>query len=78
MFVYSLSKAVMPKVSTYTRKQIQSLHKQNLQPVEIFKTLKGEDLAVSYQSVARIINKLKLSGDMNNLPRSGRPRKTNR
>ena len=46
-------------------------------PVEIFKTLKGEDLAVSYQSVARIINKLKLTGSTNNLPRSGRPRKIN-
>jgi len=64
-------------VSTYTCKRIQSLHKQNLHPVEIFKTLKGEDLAVSYQSTARIINKLKLTGSMNNLPRSGRSRKVN-
>ena len=67
----------MPKVSTYTRKRIQSLHEQNLHPVEIFKVLKGEDLAVSYQSVARIVNKLKLTGSTNNLPRSGRPRKIN-
>ena len=67
----------MPKVSTYTRKRIQSLHEQNLHPVEIFKVLKGEDLAVSYQSVARIANKLKLTGSANNLPRSGRPRKIN-
>ena len=67
----------MPKVSTYTRKRIQSLHKQNFHPVEIFKTLKSEDLAVSYQSVVRIINKLKLAGSTNNLPRSGRPRKIN-
>ena len=67
----------MPKVSTYTRKRIQSLHEQNLHPVEIFKVLKGEDLAVSYQSVARIANKLKLTGSTNNLPRSGRPRKIN-
>ena len=67
----------MPKVSTYTRKRMQSLHEQNFHPVEIFKTLKGEDLAVSYQSVARIINKLKLTGSTNNLPRSGRPRKIN-
>ena len=65
----------MPKVSTYTRKRIQSLHEQNLHAIEIFKTLKGEDLAVSYQSVARIINKLKLTGSTDNLPRSGWPRK---
>ena len=67
----------MPKVSTYTRMRIQSLQEQNLHPVEIFKTLKGEDLAVSYQSVARIINKLKLTGSTNDLPRSRRPRKVN-
>lgn len=59
------------------RKRIQSLHEQKLHPVEIFKTLKGEDLAVSYQSVARIINKLKVTGSTNDLPRSGRPKKVN-
>jgi len=65
----------MPNVSTYMLKLIQSLHEQNLHPKAIFKKLKGEDLAVSNQSVARIINKLKLTGSTDNLPRSGRPRK---
>lgn len=66
----------MPKVSTYTLKRIQSLHEQNLQPVEVLKTLKG-DLAVSYQSVARTISKLKLTSSTNDQPRSGLARKVN-
>jgi len=55
--------------------RIQSLHEQNLYPVEIFKTLKGDDLADSHQSVARIINKLKPT--TNDLPRTAQPRKVN-
>lgn len=39
--------------------------------------MKFPDLAVSYLSVARIINKLKPTGSTNNLVRSGRPRKVN-
>ena len=74
--VVSLSKAIMPKVSTYTLKRIQSLHEQSLHPAEVLKTFKG-DLAVSYQSVARIISKLKLTSSTNDLPRSGLPRKVN-
>ena len=73
--IVSLSRTTMPNVSTYTLKRIQSLHEQNLHPKAIFKTLKGEDLAVSYQSVARIKNKLKLTGSTDNLPKSGRLRK---
>ena len=65
----------MPKVSTYTRKRIQSLHEQTLHAIEIFKMLKGEDLAVSYQCVTRIINKLKLTSSTDNMARSGWPRK---
>ena len=67
----------MPKVTTYTRKRIQSLHERCLQPVKIFQELKGEGLNVSYPSVARIVNKLKLTGSIENHARSGRPRKLN-
>ena len=65
----------MPKVSNYTRTRIELLNKQGLHPAEIFKLLKGEGLLVSFASVTRIIKKLKLTGSVANLPRSGRPRK---
>ena len=67
----------MPKVSIYMRKQIQSLHECGLHPVATFKELKAEGLSASYLSVARIIKKFKLTGSLENLTRSGRPRKLN-
>ena len=67
----------MPKVTTYTRNRIQTLHESCLQPVKIFQELKSEGLSVSYASVARIVNKLKLTGSIENRARSGRPRKLN-
>lgn len=65
----------MPKVSNYTRTRIELLHKQNLHPAEIFRVLKKEDLLVSFSSVTRIVKKLRLTGSVANLPRSGRPTK---
>ena len=67
----------MPKVTTYTRKRIQSLLDQGLHPVAIFKELNTESLSVSYPSVARIVRRIKLTGSTENLARSGRPRKLN-
>ena len=67
----------MPKVTTYTRKRIESLLGQGLHPVAIFKELKTESLSASYQSVARIVTKIKHTGSTENLARSGRPRKLN-
>ena len=67
----------MPKVTTYTRKRIQSLLGQGLHPVAIFKELKTKSLSVSYPSVARIVGKMMLTGSAENLARSGRPRKLN-
>ena len=67
----------MPNVTTYTRNRIQLLHESCLQPVKIFQELKSEGLSVSYPSVARIVNKLKLTGSIENWARSGRPRKLN-
>ena len=46
----------MPKVPSYTQKQIQS------HPVVIFKEPMTESLSVSYPSVARIVRKIKLTG----------------
>ena len=68
---------IMPKVTMYTWNRIQSLHESCLQPVKIFQELKSEGLCVSYPSVARIVNKLKLTGSIENHARSGRPRKLN-
>ena len=65
----------MPKVSDYTRTRIELLQKQGLHPAEIFRLLKAEDLLVSLASVVRIIKKLKTTGSVANLPRSGRPTK---
>ena len=62
---------------SYHACRIQSLHERCLQPVKIFQELKGEGLNVSYPSVARIVNKLKLTGSIENHARSGRPRKLN-
>ena len=66
---------VMAKVTNYTRTRIELLHKQGLRPAEIFRLLKTEGLAVSLASVVRIITKLKTTGSVANLPRSGRPTK---
>ena len=65
----------MPKVSDYTRTRIELLHKQGLHPAGIFKSLKSEGLLVSLASVFRIIKKLRITGSVANLPRSGRPTK---
>ena len=65
----------MPKVSTYTRTRIELLHKQGLHPAGIFTSLKSEGLSVSFSSVTRIIKKLRFTGSVKNLPRSGRPQK---
>ena len=67
----------MPNVTTCTRNRIQLLHESCLQPVKIFQELKSEGLSVSYPSVARIVNKLKLTGSIENCARSGQPRKLN-
>ena len=65
----------MPKVTNYTRTRIELLDKQGLHPAGIFKLLKAEDLSVSLASIVRIIKKLKTTGSVANLPRSGRPAK---
>ena len=65
----------MPKVSNYTRTRIELLHKQGLHPAGIFRSLKNEGLLVSLASVSRIVKKLKTTGSVANLPRSGRPTK---
>ena len=67
----------MPSVSNYMRTRIESLHRQNLHPAEIFKLLKGEDLKVSFATVTRIIKKLKLTGSTKKGTSTGRPRKLN-
>ena len=65
----------MPTVSNYTRTRIELLHKQGLHPAGIFRSLKSEGLLVSLASVSRIIKKLRITGSVANLPRSGRPAK---
>ena len=45
--------------------------------MKIFQELKSEGLSASYASVARIVNKLKLTGSIEDCARSGRPRKLN-
>jgi len=70
-----LSQLAMPKVSTYTRTQVELLQKEGLHPAEIFKVLKHEGLSVSFPSVAHIVKKLQTTGSLANLPRSGRPSK---
>ena len=67
----------MPKVSSYTRTRIESLHGQNLHPAEIFKLLEKEELLVSFATVTRIIKKLKLTGTTDKGKSTGRPRKLN-
>lgn len=66
---------MMAKVTNYTRTRIECLHKQGLHPADIFRLLKAEGLLVSLASVVRIIKKLKITGSVANLPRSGRPSK---
>ena len=65
----------MPKVSDYTRTRIEVLDKQGLPPVAILRSLKNEGLSASLASVTRIIKKLRTTGSVANLPRSGRPKK---
>ena len=65
----------MPKYSNYVRTRIELLHNQGLHPAGILKTLKGEGLVVSLSGITRMIKKLRLTGSIANLPRSGRPRK---
>ena len=65
----------MPKVSNYTRTRIELLHKQGLHPAGILQSLKREGLLASLSSVTRIIKKLRITGSVANLPRSGRPSK---
>ena len=67
--------AIMPKVSNYTRTRIEVLDKKGLPPVAILRSLKNEGLAVSLASVTRIVKKLRITGSVANLPRSGRPKK---
>lgn len=67
----------MPTLSNYTRNQIASLYRENLRPAEIFKLLKRENLEVSFASVTRIVNKLKLTGSTKKRTSTGRPRKLN-
>ena len=55
--------------------RIELLHNQGLHPAGILKTLKGEGLVVSLSGITRMIKKLRLTGSIANLPRSGRPRK---
>ena len=66
---------IMARVTNYTRTRIELLQKQGLHPAEILRLLKTEGLAVSLASVVRIIKKLKTTGSVANLPRSGRPAK---
>ena len=65
----------MRKVLTYARTRIKLLHKQGLHPAGIFTSLKSEGLSVSFSSVTRIIKRLRITGSVSNLPRSGRPQK---
>ena len=65
----------MLKYSNYVRTRIELLHNQGLHPAGILKTLKGEGLVVSLSGISRMIKKLRLTGSVANLPRSGRPRK---
>ena len=73
-FIY-LQAVIMPKVSNYTRTRIELLHKQGLHPAGILQSLKREGLLTSLSSVTRIIKKLRITGSVANLPRSGRPSK---
>ena len=61
----------MARVTNYTRTRIELLQKQGLHPAEILRLLKTEGLAVSLASVVRIIKKLKTTGSVANLPRTG-------
>ena len=65
----------MPKVSDYTRSRIKVLDKQGLTPVAILRSLKNEGLSASLASVTRIVEKLRITGSVANLLRSGRPKK---
>ena len=65
----------MPKYSNYVRTRIELLHNQGLHTAGIMKTLKGEGLVVSLSGITRMIKKLRLTGSVANLPRSGRSRK---
>ena len=64
-----------PATIPVSARPIEILHKQGLHPAEILKALKHEGLLVSFSSITRIIKKLRLTGSVANLPRSGRPQK---
>ena len=65
----------MPKISNYTRTRIELLHNQGFHLAGIFKTLKSKGLQVSLSGITRLIKKLRLTGSVADLPRSGRPKK---
>lgn len=65
----------MPKVSDYTRTRIEVLDKQGLTPIAILRSLRNEGLSASLASVTRIVKKIRITGSVANLPRSGRPKK---
>ena len=65
----------MPKVSIYARQRIRAMTADGLKTAEIFKRLRIENLPVSFPSVARISKKVRLTGNIENDARPGRPRK---
>ena len=71
----SYFRITLPKLSTYTKTRIELLHKEGLHPAGIFRVLKKEDLIVNFPSVARLVKRLKSTGTLANLPRTGRPSK---
>ena len=66
---------MMRKYSNYVRTQIELLYNQGLHPAGILKALKGEGLVVSLSGITCMIKKLRLTGSVANLSRSGRPKK---
>ena len=64
----------MPNLSNYKQQRIESLHKENLPPVALFKQLKREELEVSLSSVTQMIKKYKITGSMTKGASSGSDR----
>ena len=66
----------MPNITNYTRRRIIALQK-GLKPAAIFKKIEEflEHLSPSFSTVARIIKKFVRTGSIDNLPKSGRPKK---
>jgi len=52
----------MPKVLDYTRTWFEVLDKQGLTPVAKLRALTNEGLSASFASVARIFEKLRITG----------------